>query len=144
MRIKQYISEGEICGAEADNTQLLYEAAGQLLDDSCSHDICGEVMFLGEDRRFYKGTVEFVICECSPTEVVEALSTGEFSQCCSCGKINNEQELKPVDFSDDKIDAGNHDVAGICPSCNSFSYTIFRDDAIKLAGVAQSKPSGLK
>ena len=38
-----------------------------------SWDICGEVLFIGDDDRYYVGTVEFVIAPANPAYVEQAL-----------------------------------------------------------------------
>jgi hypothetical protein len=62
MKIKRWISTGHL-GEEPVSEEDLLEQAGRLLDKSCSHEICGEVAFEGEDGKIYVGTVEFCIAE---------------------------------------------------------------------------------
>ena len=75
MKIKRWSRDGneEFEGQGLDDTEDILCAAGRLLDDACSHEIVGEVLFEGEDGKFYKGTVEFVIAEADPDYVREVL-----------------------------------------------------------------------
>ena len=75
MKVKNWIRDGnERFEAQGlDDTEDILCAAGRLLDDACSHEIVGEVLFEGEDGEFYTGKVEFVIAEADPEYVKEAL-----------------------------------------------------------------------
>ena len=81
MNIARWIKSGDENFAEQGltTTEELLEAAGRLLDKSCSHEIVGEVLFVGSDGKTYVGTVEFVIAEANPSYVD--------------GVINNDDEL---------------------------------------------------
>ena len=81
MKIKKWLRDGN-CGLAApendiNSTDDLLDAAGHLLDDACSHDIVGEVLFEGEDGKTYAGTVEFVIAEAAPAYVGAVLPENE-------------------------------------------------------------------
>ena len=75
MKIKRWIRDGneEFEKQGFDDTEDILCAAGRLLDNAYSHEIVGEVLFEGEDGKFYTGTVEFVIAEADPEYVKEAL-----------------------------------------------------------------------
>jgi len=75
MNIKRWIRDGneEFEKQGLDDMEDILCAAGRLLDDADSHEIVGEVLFEGEDGKFYTGTVEFVIAEADPEYVKEAL-----------------------------------------------------------------------
>lgn len=59
---------------ECETTDDLLVAAGRSLDNACSSDIVGEVLFLGDDGKYYVGCVEFVISEANPDYVDEILA----------------------------------------------------------------------
>jgi hypothetical protein len=69
--VKRVIQEGELC--EPVSIKDMLEQAGRLLDKSYAHDICGSVLFEGEDGKFYAGMVEFVIEEASPDYVAQVM-----------------------------------------------------------------------
>jgi len=71
MRIKKMICDGEI--DPVSTTEELLEQAARRLDKACSHDILGEVIFEGEDGKFYTCTVEAVIGEVNPEYLAEVL-----------------------------------------------------------------------
>ena len=75
MKVKNWIRDGnERFEAQGlDDTEDILCAAGCLMDHAYSHEIVGEVLFEGEDGKFYKGTVEFVIAEADPDYVREVL-----------------------------------------------------------------------
>lgn len=75
MKIKRWIRDGNESFEKQgfDDTEDILCAAGRLLDDACSHEIVGEVLFEGEDGKFYAGTVEFVIAEADPDYTREVL-----------------------------------------------------------------------
>ena len=68
MKIKRWIRDGneEFEKQGFDDTEDILCAAGCLMDHAYSHEIVGEVLFEGEDGKFYVGTVEFVIAEANP------------------------------------------------------------------------------
>ena len=68
MKIKRWIRDGneEFEKQGFNDTEDILCAAGCLMDHACSHEIVGEVLFEGEDGKFYTGTVEFVIAEADP------------------------------------------------------------------------------
>lgn len=75
MKITKWIRDGELstpCGT----TEELLERAGNLLDRMESHDMLGDILFVGEDGKTYVVTVEAVISEANPdyVKLVEALS----------------------------------------------------------------------
>ena len=75
MKIKRWIRDGneEFEKQGLDDTEDILGAAGCLMDHAFSHEIVGEVLFEGEDGKFYTGKVEFVIAEADPEYVKEAL-----------------------------------------------------------------------
>lgn len=75
MKVKNWIRDGNEGFEEQgfDDTEDILCAAGRLLDAASSHEIVGEVLFEGEDGKFYVGTVEFVIAEADPEYVKEVL-----------------------------------------------------------------------
>ena len=78
MPIKRFLRTGELDEADLPgNIAALLDDAGQLLDSSFSHDICGEVVFEGEDGKIYVGTVEFSIAEINPKYLADLLKEDE-------------------------------------------------------------------
>lgn len=76
MKIKRMLCTGEI-GEVADTDELI-ERAGNLLDKSEAHEILGsEVVFEGEDGKFYVCTIEAVIGEASPEYLKQVLANIE-------------------------------------------------------------------
>ena len=79
LKIKRWIRDGNE-GFERQKIETqdeLLEAAGRLLDKSCSGDIVGECVFQATDGKHYVGTVEFVISECSPGYLADLLQEDE-------------------------------------------------------------------
>lgn len=75
MKIKKWFQDGNE-GFEAqglDSTEDVLCAAGRLMDDSCTHDIVGPVLFQAKNGKYYTGTVEFVIKEADPEDVKDLL-----------------------------------------------------------------------
>jgi len=76
--IKRFIRDGHLSKSpDVKDTRELLERAGYLLDKSCSHDICGEILFEGSDGNFYCLTVEAVIAEANPEYVKEVMAEEE-------------------------------------------------------------------
>ena len=75
LKIKRWIRDGNegLSAQGIDTQELLLESAGGALDSACSHDIMGEILFEGDDGKFYVGCVEFSIAEANPDVVKEAL-----------------------------------------------------------------------
>jgi hypothetical protein len=69
LKIKRWLRTGEIgpCNTDVE----LVQAAGGKLDHACAWDICGEVIFEGEDGVVYVGNVEFIIGEYNPELLAE-------------------------------------------------------------------------
>lgn len=72
MQITKWLVNG-IRGDLSDNatTEELNKHAGRVLDKHCSGEIIGDCLFIGENGKFYSGSVEFVIFEVSPAEAKE-------------------------------------------------------------------------
>lgn len=79
MKITQWVIDGNVGLARQGITteDELIEAAGRLLDKSCSGDIVGEILFRADNGKFYVGNVEFVISEASPEYVADAMRESE-------------------------------------------------------------------
>jgi uncharacterized Zn finger protein (UPF0148 family) len=76
--IKRFIRDGHMDGSVTPkDTAELLEWAGHTLDKACSHDICGEILFEGNDGKVYCLTVEAVIGEANPKYVEAVLSEDE-------------------------------------------------------------------
>jgi len=69
--ITEWVQSGQL--DECGSTEEVLEQAGRLLDRSCSHEICGEVLFKAADGKYYVGTVEFMIQEANPEYVRDTL-----------------------------------------------------------------------
>lgn len=73
-KIKNWLADGN-CNLEEqgiETVEELLEAAGRLMDKAYAQDIVGHVIFEGEDGKFYKGTIQFVLDEMDDDEVKEA------------------------------------------------------------------------
>lgn len=73
--IKRFIRDGNGESLEdlCPTTQQLLEVAGRRMDKACTHDVLGEVLFEGDDGKFYTGNLEFHISEAHPDYVKEIL-----------------------------------------------------------------------
>ena len=74
IKIKKWLKDGNEGLSDLKNTQHLIEAAGASLDACNASDIMGEILFQGEDGKYYVGTVEFVISRANPAYVKEVLA----------------------------------------------------------------------
>jgi len=72
LEVEEFIEEGEL--HEPCSYDDMMQQAGRLLDKSCSHEICGTVLFKATDGKYYAGTVEFVVSEANPDYVKDALA----------------------------------------------------------------------
>jgi DNA-binding transcriptional MerR regulator len=79
MKIKKWLKtgHGNYDLDSVPDTDTLLERAVSSLDRAYAHDITGEVLFEGEDGKFYGGCVEFVISEANPDYVDEVLGNDE-------------------------------------------------------------------
>ena len=59
LKIKRWIETGEFGVPLPRNTAKLLHDAGELLEIAHANDITGPCLFLGEDKRFYTGSVVF-------------------------------------------------------------------------------------
>ena len=73
IKVKRFISKGELDGLEQDTDDIL-ESCANALDGCESHEILGTVLFEGNDGKFYTVTVEAVIGEADPEFVKETLA----------------------------------------------------------------------
>ena len=78
MKIKRFLRTGELSGQQQTTEELL-ESAGDILDSTCAHEIMGEVVFEGEDGKFYVASVECVIGEINPNYLKELQEEEQFS-----------------------------------------------------------------
>jgi len=74
LEVEEFIDEGEL--HEPCSYDDMMEQAGRLLDKSCSHEICGTVLFKATDGKYYVGTVEFTVAEAHPDYVKDVLNEG--------------------------------------------------------------------
>lgn len=73
VKIKKWLKNGNE-GLRVRDTRKVLEAAGNALDGACASDIMGEILFQGEDGKYYVGTVEFIIQRANPAYVKEVLA----------------------------------------------------------------------
>jgi hypothetical protein len=73
IRVKKWIRTGELNSRNRTQASIL-DNCGRLLDDACSHEILGEVVFLGTDGKYYVICVEAVIGVANPEYVKDLLS----------------------------------------------------------------------
>lgn len=71
-KIIRWHNSGEI--GEVATIDEALEAAGRCLDAAQSHEICGPVLFQGEDGEWYVITVEAVVAKAHPDYVRDELS----------------------------------------------------------------------
>jgi hypothetical protein len=75
LTVKEVIRSGELEISPGHTREEIIELACECLNAANSWDICGEVLFLGNDGRHYVGTVEFVIAPGNPVYVQDALKS---------------------------------------------------------------------
>lgn len=88
-----------VCSGELDapaNTRDMLEQAGRLLDKSCSHEIVGEVLFRAEDKKWYVGTVEFVIGRANGVYARDTLLESGAAYCKKCDVVITQDTMCPV------------------------------------------------
>lgn len=73
LTVKEVIRSGELEIEPGHTMAEITEMASECLNATSSWDICGEVMFLGSDDRYYVATVEFVIAPGNPAYVKDVL-----------------------------------------------------------------------
>lgn len=76
IRVKKWISSGELNSRNRTQASIL-DDCGRLLDESCSHEILGEVLFQATNGKHYVITVEAMIQEASTEYVKDMLSRKE-------------------------------------------------------------------
>jgi hypothetical protein len=76
IKVKRFISRGELDGTEKD-TDAILESCANLLDRCESHEILGQVVFEGEDGKFYTATVEADIGEADPDYVKQVMEEAQ-------------------------------------------------------------------
>jgi hypothetical protein len=70
IKIAEWLRDGDALSADGiEDTDDLIGAAANALDHAYAYDIMGEILFQGEDGKFYVGTVDFVISEADPEYV---------------------------------------------------------------------------
>lgn len=74
IRVRRMLKTGEMSiEGEAAHTNELLEEAGRLLDAASSHEILGEVIFLGADGAYYTISTEALITRVTPAYAKEAI-----------------------------------------------------------------------
>lgn len=74
MKIKRFISSGELDVADVKDTKGLIEQAAYALDRAYAADILGgDVLFEGNDGKIYVMSVEAIIDEANPDHVQNVL-----------------------------------------------------------------------
>jgi hypothetical protein len=73
VRVTKVIRGGELEIEPGHTFEEIIELSCPLLDDANTWEICGEVLFLGDDGRYYSGTVEFSIGLANTPYVEDAL-----------------------------------------------------------------------
>lgn len=77
LKVKKVIRNGELEIEPGHTIPEIVEQAAACLDRACSWDICGEILFLGDDDLYYVGTVEFTVGLANPKYLEEALKEDE-------------------------------------------------------------------
>jgi hypothetical protein len=73
VRVQEVVRGGELEIEPGMTFEEIVELSCPLLDDANTWEICGEVLFLGDDGRYYVGTVEFSIGPGNASYVEDAL-----------------------------------------------------------------------
>jgi len=76
MTVVKVLEAGEIGLVEGMTVDQIIEKCGYNLDDACSWDIQGAVLFQGSDDKWYTVVTESIIAEANPELVADRL-TGE-------------------------------------------------------------------
>jgi hypothetical protein len=76
-KVRRVIRSGALTLKEGMTFDDIIDEAGPCLDEAHSWDICGEVLFEGDDGKMYAGTVEFAITEANPGYVRKVLAEDE-------------------------------------------------------------------
>lgn len=121
--IRDAVLTGEI--DDPKNTKDMLEQAGRLLDKSCSHEIAGEVLFRAEDKKWYVGTVEFVIGRANGVYVRDALAGAEAVHCEKCDVVMTKDA---------------HDAIGGCRVCGLPLRVMTKEEIEKLVWQPSPKP----
>jgi len=81
MEIQVWIRDGnEGLAEEVGTVKGLLERAGRALDNVCSGEIMGEILFVGIDGKVYVGSVEFDIREASAEYVHAIVREEEYAE----------------------------------------------------------------
>lgn len=123
-QIRRMVLSGEL--DPPVNVPDMLEQAGRLLDRSCSHEICGEVLFQAEDGKWYVGTVEFLIGRANPSYVVDTL-TDLFE--CSNRKCGNIETMASTVVRS----PGNPEDPLTCSSCGAITTRISLKKAAQMS-----------
>jgi hypothetical protein len=73
IKVAEFIEKGELSGTEKDSEEILATCA-DLLDDSCTHEIVGPVLFRDRDGRYYTVTVEAIVSRASKDFIKNTLA----------------------------------------------------------------------
>jgi len=76
-KVKKWIRRDDRFPSDTENMSDIIGAAARALEKSCSWDIVGECVFLGEDDQYYVGTVEFVVGIANPDYIKELLEEND-------------------------------------------------------------------
>jgi hypothetical protein len=77
--VKKWIRSGEL-HTSSTTIKGVIEECGRALDRNCATDILGDVVFLGNDRKYYTITVEAVIQEANMEYVKDLISENSHNQ----------------------------------------------------------------
>ena len=80
LTVKRVVRSGELEIEPGHTMPEIIELAAACLDSANSWDICGEVLFEGDDGQFYVGCVEFVIGPAAPEYLKETLAEEDDEQ----------------------------------------------------------------
>jgi len=75
LKITKWLRTGTCANiGESETVADLLGGAGRLLEKAYSGDIVGDILFQGEDGKYYAGSVEFNVYEADPEYVAECLA----------------------------------------------------------------------
>lgn len=74
MQIKRWLSSGGIPAGAVDTETVLHRA-GRVLDTHATQELLGDILFEGEDGKFYAVFVEAVVTEVAEDHIHNVLGT---------------------------------------------------------------------
>ena len=105
------------------SVKAMINAAGDMLDHACSHDICGSPVFKAADGKWYVGSVEFSVAPVNPQYLIDHLLGEEFYECPNCGQLDKLEDMSE----------GSGDGSNRCTKCDHDSVKVTKKRAAEIA-----------